>query len=66
MAVNDSRSMNADLKMGAGDGKFKSLTPSRGGEVEMLAPKVRQMQLQPQYNISDRVETADVTAMLFH
>lgn len=66
MAVNDSRSMNEDLKLGAGDGKFKSLTPDRGGEVEGLAPKVRQMQLQPQYNISERAETADVTAMLFH
>lgn len=66
MAVNDSRSMNQDLKMGAGDGKFKCLTPDRGGEPEMLAPKVRQMQLQPQYNITERPETADVTAMLFH
>jgi len=66
MAVNDSRSMNQDLKLGAGDGKFKSLTPDRGGEPEALAPKVRQMQLQPQYNIAERAETADVTAMLFH
>lgn len=66
MAVNDSRSMNQDLKMGVRDGKFKCLTPDRGGEVEELAPKVRQMQLQPQYNIADHPETADVTAMLFH
>lgn len=66
MAVNESRSMNEDLKMGVGDGKFKCLTPDRGGEPEMLAPKVRQMQLQPQYNIAERADTADVTAGLFH
>lgn len=34
MAVNDSRSMNRDLRMGATDGRFKCLTPDRGGEVD--------------------------------
>jgi hypothetical protein len=34
MAVNDSRSMNKDLKLGATDGRFKSLTPGRGGDVD--------------------------------
>lgn len=34
MAVNDTRSMNQDLRLGATDGKFKSLTPDRGGDVD--------------------------------
>lgn len=34
MAVNDSRSMNRDMRLGATDGKFKSLTPDRGGDVD--------------------------------
>lgn len=34
MAVNDSRSMNRDLRLGVTDGRFKDLTPSRGGEVD--------------------------------
>lgn len=34
MAVNDARSMNRDLKLGTTDGKFKSLTPDRGGDVD--------------------------------
>jgi hypothetical protein len=66
MAVNDDRSMNKDLKLGVADGKFKCLTPDRGGIVEQLAPTVRHMQLQPQYNIAERPETVDVTAGLFH
>ena len=66
MAVNEKRSMNEDLKLGVADGKFKSLTPGRGGDVEQLAPAIRHMQLQPQYNISDRPDTVDVTAGLFH
>lgn len=51
MAVNDSRSMNMDLIRGAGDGKFKSLTPSRGGEVDPTSATVRKEELQIQYNI---------------
>ena len=51
MAVNESRSMNMDLVRGAGDGKFKSLTPSRGGEVDPTSATVRQSELQMQYNI---------------
>lgn len=34
MAVNDSRSMNRDLRLGATDGRYKSLAPDRGGEVD--------------------------------
>ena len=51
MAVNESRSMNRDLTLGAGDGKFKSLTPDRGGDVDPTHPSVRQNMLQIQYNI---------------
>lgn len=60
MAVNESRSMNRDLKMGATDGKFKSLTPDRGGEVEMTASAVRSHELQLQYNIVERSDLADM------
>jgi hypothetical protein len=34
MAVNDSRSMNRDMRFGATDGRFKNLTPNRGGDVD--------------------------------
>lgn len=34
MAVNDSRSMNRDMRLGATDGRFKNLTPDRGGDVD--------------------------------
>lgn len=34
MAVNESRSANADLQLGIRDGRYKSPTPNRGGEVE--------------------------------
>ena len=51
MAVNESRSMNNDLRLGANDGKFKNLTPDRGGEVEMESVIERASVLQPQYNV---------------
>jgi hypothetical protein len=41
MAVNDSRSMNRDMRLGATDGKFKSLTPDRGGDVDPTAATLR-------------------------
>lgn len=41
MAVNESRSMNRDLRLGATDGKFKNLTPDRGGEVDPTAATYR-------------------------
>lgn len=34
MAVNESRSMNADLFLGATDGSTPTLTPGRGGVVD--------------------------------
>lgn len=53
MAVNLPRSMNQDLYMGQCDGKHKSLTPSRGGEVEKDWPMERAMTMQRQYNFTD-------------
>lgn len=41
MAINNSRSMNADLRLGATDGAYKNLTPDRGGDVEMSAVEKR-------------------------
>jgi hypothetical protein len=49
MAVNDSRSMNRDLRLGLSDGKFKSLTPDRGGEVDPTSATARMNVLQAQY-----------------
>jgi len=51
MAVNDSRSMNRDLQLGALDGKFKSLTPDRGGDVDPTAATVRAAELNVQYRV---------------
>ena len=51
MSVNESRSMNMDLVRGAGDGKFKGLTPDRGGVVDPTSATVRKEELQIQYNI---------------
>lgn len=41
MAVNDSRSMNNDMRLGSTDGKFKCLTPDRGGDVDPTAAYAR-------------------------
>lgn len=60
MAVNESRSMNRDLVLGATDGKFKGLTPSRGGEVEAVHATLRGHELQMQYNIVERPDLADM------
>ena len=60
MAVNESRSLNRDLVMGATDGKFKSITPDRGGEVETTSATMRGHELQMQYNIVERSELADL------
>jgi hypothetical protein len=46
--------------LGATDGKFKGLTPSRGGEIEMTQPSIRAHELQLQYNVVDRSEIADM------
>ena len=41
MAVNESRSLNRDLVLGATDGKFKTLTPDRGGVVDPTDATIR-------------------------
>lgn len=56
MAVNDSRSMNADLHSGLNDGRLKSLTPDRGGEVDGSHASVRAGLLQTQYNVTDMMK----------
>lgn len=53
MAVNDSRSMNNDLHLGVNDGRLKSLTPDRGGQVDESNVSVRASLLQTQYDITD-------------
>jgi len=52
MAVNESRSMNADMKQGAKDGVYKHLTPNRGGVVELKDVIKRADELQMQYSIA--------------
>lgn len=51
MAVNETRSMNQDLRRGARDGKFKNLTPDRGGVVDPTAATIRKAELNIQYNV---------------
>jgi hypothetical protein len=53
MAINATRSMNGDLQMGIKDGRFKSITPDRGGEVETEQVIDRAVVLPPQYNVTD-------------
>lgn len=50
MAVNASRSQNADLRLGATDGAFSSLTPDRGGAVEMKTVTKRSLVITEKYN----------------
>jgi hypothetical protein len=56
MAVNDSRSMNQDLHSGLNDGRLKSLTPDRGGQVDESNVGVRAGLLQTQYNVTDMLK----------
>lgn len=72
MAVNDSRSMNVDLKIGARDGTFKSLTPDRGGEVDPTHATYRQQAVTSSYpsgdiyGIKERSPLADMADGTFH
>jgi hypothetical protein len=66
MAVNESRSMNNDLALGAKDGKFKSLTPSRGGDVDPTDSSVRAMELQAQYGLVERTPLANAPEAHLH
>jgi len=63
MAVNQSRSMNDDLHSGVNDGRLKSLTPDRGGVLDMAEVTTRANLLQTQYGMADlmnRVQTPNV------
>lgn len=66
MAVNEARSMNNDLKEGANDGKFKSLTPDRGGVAEEMEPMKRAQIVQPQYGIVERTPLANTPEAYLH
>lgn len=57
MAINDFRSMNADLQQGLVDGRIKSLAPDRGGSVEVQFVHERALGLQAQYSISDHMHS---------
>ena len=52
MAINSSRSMNADLQQGTVDGRLKNLTPDRSA-TETAAVDKRAAELQPQYGLTD-------------
>jgi hypothetical protein len=66
MAVNDIRSMNRDLKLGTTDGKFKSLTPDRGGDVDPTHATRRMNEVKSPYpagevySITDRHPLAEL------
>lgn len=52
MAVNESRSMNADLREGLTDGVVKKLTPDRGGVTDSGTVVSRNGNLQQQYGMT--------------
>jgi hypothetical protein len=72
MAINDSRSMNQDLRMGARDGAFKCLTPDRGGEVDPTHATYRMNVTKSQfptgelYSFTERHPLADSSDGVFH
>jgi len=49
------RSPNKDLYLGTIDGVFKQITPNRGGQVDMHAPREDAALLPPQYGVQDHV-----------
>ena len=62
MAVNTSRSMNGDRKLGEEDGMIKSLTPNRGGVLEESHALERAKLLQTQYNVVDKKRGVNVSS----
>ncbi len=66
MAVNDTRSMNNDLALGAKDGKFKNTTPDRGGDLDPTDASVRAMELQAQYGLVERTPLANAPEAHLH
>lgn len=51
MAVNESRSMNLDMSQGKNDGKYKWLSPDRGGEVDFTTITRRARELPWHYGL---------------
>ena len=62
MAVNTSRSMNGDLKLGEQDGTIKSIAPDRGGDIEESHAFDRAKMLQTQYNVVDKKRGLNVSS----
>ena len=62
MAVNTSRSMNGDRKLGEQDGMMKSIAPGRGGELEEEHVLKRAKLLQTQYNVVDMKRGVNVSS----
>lgn len=58
---NTSRSQNQDLRSGILDGTYKSLTPDRGGDVEMESVTKRNMVAPPQYGLVPKSPMAEVS-----
>jgi hypothetical protein len=58
--------MNIDLALGAKDGKFKSTTPDRGGDVDPTDASVRAMELQAQYGLVERTPLANAPEAHLH
>jgi hypothetical protein len=58
---NTSRSQNQDLRLGIMDGTYKSLTPSRGGEVDESTSIKRSLVAPPQYGITPKSPMAEAT-----
>lgn len=52
MAVNETRSLNGDLREGITDGVVKKLTPDRGGVTDSTSVAARNMDLQQQYGMT--------------
>ena len=57
---NMERSANADLRKGIMDGTYKSLTPDRGGDVEMEYVTKRNIVAPPQYGMTPPSPLAEV------
>jgi hypothetical protein len=51
MAVNETRSMNGDLREGISDGIVQKLTPDRGGVTDRASVTDRNLLLQEQYGV---------------
>ena len=65
MAVNCSRSMNAELEAGRLDGTIKKVSPHRGGLVDAATFNARET-LSSDYGVGDRGSLAYVEATFTH